>query len=490
MKKIYLTTIFFLSLTVTFAQWKKITAIPSVSVVAFVIHNNSIYAASGSNAIYKSTDGLVWKSIIVSTDSIDITSLIFYQNKIYVGTFSHGVFVSANNGISWQKTSFPTFISSFCIRKNVLYASTLGAGVAVLNSITNTWAPFNNSLPDYSINVQSIIGSPNFLIIAAGANGTFYRYNFNRNEWIEKYYFGLLRPGLLINKLINSGDTIWAVNGNRIIKSSDAGVSWIEDKIGTHNGTSRFIYAGATKYYTLTNLFPQGTWIQQRQRNAGIGATWATNEDFFPTGLCYDIIEFNNKLFLGNSDGLYFKSADGALASNFLSFNATCEAGKTMLTWRTAAEQTRSHFTIEKSVDAKRWAVIGDVAGAINGAYFFTDNDPVQNSIYRVAEYNSDGKTQYTNTVHSSCANSEFFSLWPNPTPDVVFITINSAINSQVEITIADREGTLVKVQKTALVQGRNRLRIDLTSLATGVYYLSASWNNGQNQKTTQIVKQ
>src|SRR4051812_34514625 len=88
MKKTYLITIFLLSLNLTFAQWIKVTSIPTVSIVAFTIHNNSIYAVSGSNTIYKSNNGIAWKSIIVSKTPIDITSLIFYHNNMYVGTFT------------------------------------------------------------------------------------------------------------------------------------------------------------------------------------------------------------------------------------------------------------------------------------------------------------------------------------------------------------------------------------------------------------------
>ncbi len=51
-----------------------------------------------------------------------------------------------------------------------------------------------------------------------------------------------------------------------------------------------------------------GTWIQKRDKHANIGTSWETDEEFLPGGFSYDIIEYDNKLFLGRNDGLYVKS--------------------------------------------------------------------------------------------------------------------------------------------------------------------------------------
>lgn len=317
-RRILIITIMLLCGNQIFAQWIKVNSIPSNDIVALKVNQNTIYAASGLNEIYKSSDnGITWSTLTVSSSPIDITSLIFYNNKIYAGTFRFGVFSSPDNGNTWENSD-PNlmFISDFVDKDNVLYASTLGNGVAVLDSNTNEWAFINDSLPTYSVNVQSIIGSQNFLMVAAGANGTFYKYNFSNNIWNEGFYYGFLRPGLLIDNLINNADTIFAVNGNRIIKSSDAGESWIDDEIGTHNGFYRNIYAGSNSHFLLTNLPTGGTWIQKRDKYANSGASWETDEEFFPGGFTYDIIECDNKLFLGRDDGLYVKGIVAGIKDN------------------------------------------------------------------------------------------------------------------------------------------------------------------------------
>src|SRR5947209_6146799 len=230
MKKIIL-AVFLLTLNAAFAQWTKVAAVRSLHIIALSVHNGLLYAASDSNIIYRSVDGTTWRSINVSNIPVDVSAFIFYNGKIYVGSFTRGVFVSADDGSTWQNSGlFPPAVNGFANKDNVLYAPTLGSGAVRFDPASNSWSFFNNALPDYSANVQNIVASSNYLIIAAGANGTYYRYNFAADEWNEEYYLGGLRPGLQIDKLINLGDTLWAVNGNHIFKSIDAALNWTEDK--------------------------------------------------------------------------------------------------------------------------------------------------------------------------------------------------------------------------------------------------------------------
>ncbi|WP_309640816.1 T9SS type A sorting domain-containing protein [Flavobacterium sp.] len=309
-KSLLLIAITLLYCNTSSAQWTKINAIPTQSIVALMVNNNTIYAASGSNIIYKSNDGgTSWIPITVSNNPIEITAFIFFNNKLYVGTYNHGVFYSDDNGVSWQNSGVhPLWISEFAIHNSGLLVSTLGNGVALKNPDSDNWTYLNASLPDYSMNVHSIISSPNYMLIAAGANGTNYRYDFNNSIWNEEYYTGTLQPGLQINKLINNSDTFFAVNGNRIIKTKDAGVTWTEDNVGSHNGPYRTIYEGSAKHYTITNMFPEGTWIQERDKLASIGSSWEENEELLTTGFSYALLEFQDKLFLAKADGLYTKS--------------------------------------------------------------------------------------------------------------------------------------------------------------------------------------
>jgi hypothetical protein len=309
MKTIFLTVaIALFAFGNSIAQWTKIDAIPDQDIVALAVYDDSILATSNTGFIYKSGDGITWRSTMVTMDTISVITLKVIDHKIYTGTSHHGIFGSADGGLSWLNTGSNLLpVSEIAVKENHLYASTLGNGVYIFNQDNNSWLSFNNSLPTYSVNVFSILNTANSLLIAAGANGTFYRYDFNSSQWNEEYYYGLLKPGLLIDKLIVDASTIFAINGNKILRSDNDGMNWVDDSVGSHDGYSRNIYPGINNYYTITNVLTGGTWIQFRSKLSPAGSTWKTGEEFLPTGYSYDILEFQNKLFLAKTDGLYVR---------------------------------------------------------------------------------------------------------------------------------------------------------------------------------------
>lgn len=203
---------------------------------------------------------------------------------------------------------------------------------------------------------------------------------------------------------------------------------------------------------------------------------------------------FVEKTSINNFGRFTLFNDNNPLAVHFISFNANCEGDKVLLKWKTAQEQNSSRFDIERSVDGIRWTVIGNVPASNNSnteiGYYFTDNNPPQNGFYRIAEYDLDGRVQYSNIVRSLCNTTDLFKLWPNPVHEMVFINILSNSESQAMIKIFDSKGALVKEQKSTLLQGNNQLGIDMRSLSNGIYSLSVNWNNGQMKKTVQVLKQ
>jgi hypothetical protein len=185
---------------------------------------------------------------------------------------------------------------------------------------------------------------------------------------------------------------------------------------------------------------------------------------------------------------------DNILPVTFVFINAKCDGGKVSITWKTVQEQNSNHFDVEKSVDGIRWTVIGRVPAAGNSnsekTYSYTDNDPQQNNNYRIAQYDIGGRIQYSNIARTSCSLADIFTIWPNPAHDIVFIDIASNSRSQAVVKVFDGKGSLVRVQKAEILPGNNQLRVNVGSLASGIYSLQAQWNNGQMQKSVQVLKQ
>jgi len=491
MKHFYSIIFFFLLAAAVRGQWTKIANIPApFHIVALNVHNSSMYAVSDSNIIFKSSDGINWDRIVVGAASNRLAALSFFNNTMHVARLQFGTLFSNDDGVTWQNNAPAIFpVSSFAVKNSLLFAATFGQGVEVLNPDTEQWMPFNNSLPDYSANVQNIISAPNFLLIGAGSNGTFYRYNFTNNEWNEEYYFGRLRPGLQINRLINRGDTLWAVNGDFILRSDDAGITWFFDQAGTHPGISRFIYAAATDYYTLTNIDGGGTWVQHRSKAAAAGDSWATDEELFPTGFSYDIIQFNDKLYLARQDGLFVKSAAGALPLHFTAFNVRCAGSDVVLSWNAVQLDETILFEVQKSIDGTNFNTLSTIAASSREAYSFTDKNAGQNSWYRIAALQHDGSWQFTDVLRSTCSIAgTTFNAGPNPTTRNFYINITAAAPSQAVVRVYDSKGAMIKQQRENITQGVNRLTIDLGTFANGVYNVSVIMNN--EQRLVQVVKQ
>ena len=205
------------------------------------------------------------------------------------------------------------------------------------------------------------------------------------------------------------------------------------------------------------------------------------------------VVDFVEKTGINSFERFTLFNDNNPLPVLFILFNAKCEGGNASLTWKTAQEQNSSHFNIERSVDGVSWTVINSLPAAGNSntehTYSFTDNHPEQNSFYRIAEYDLNGRVQYSSIIRSSCSTTDVFKLWPNPVRDVVFINIVAGSESQAVIKVFDSKGALVKEQNATVLQGNNQLGIDMRSMAKGVYSLTVYWNNGQTKQTVQVLK-
>jgi hypothetical protein len=182
------------------------------------------------------------------------------------------------------------------------------------------------------------------------------------------------------------------------------------------------------------------------------------------------------------------------LPVRFLSFDARCERNAVQINWTTSAEQNSSHYNIEKSGDGVNWSVIANLPSAhnrsIESSYSFTDNSPLQNGYYRVAEYNYDGTIQYSPIERASCNIVNTFNVWPNPAHGEVLINMTGNGESEVVVKIFDSKGALVITQRANVISGMNQFRLDIGRLSNAVYTLTVEWENGRMRKTAEIIKQ
>jgi hypothetical protein len=86
--------------------------------------------------------------------------------------------------------------------------------------------------------------------------------------------------------------------------------------------------------------------------------------------------------------------------------------------------------------------------------------------------------------------NPDALKIAPNPSNTRIMVNIISENASPAFIKIFDGKGALVKTQQANLATGNNQVSIDIAHFAKGVYNVTAEWNNGQEKKTAQLIKQ
>ena len=185
-------------------------------------------------------------------------------------------------------------------------------------------------------------------------------------------------------------------------------------------------------------------------------------------------------------------SSNNALPVTFVFFNTHCENGRVVITWKTAQEMKSNYFNIERSQDGRNWAVIGTMqaAGVSNTerTYRFTDNVPLPDGLYRIAQHDLDGNRQYSVVVHSSCDVKDNMNLWPNPAQSTAWLSITTNTGSPVIIKLYDSKGSLMYMRNATLSPGTNQLAVPVDRLPKGMYNVVADFMNG-TIKTLRLVK-
>ena len=109
--------------------------------------------------------------------------------------------------------------------------------------------------------------------------------------------------------------------------------------------------------------------------------------------------------------------------------------------------------------------------------------------MYRIAEYDIDGRIQYTSIIRSDCEAKDTWKLWPNPVQEMLWVNITTTRASPATIKIFDSKGSLLNAQKNTLLPGTNQLNIDVKKLSSGTYHVTVEWGNEQILKAVNVIK-
>ena len=171
------------------------------------------------------------------------------------------------------------------------------------------------------------------------------------------------------------------------------------------------------------------------------------------------------------------------LPVSLIEFDATLNGDKVDLKWSTASEINNDYFTLEKSIDGKKWTNFHAEEGAGNSNtlinYAAIDEEPYNNvSYYRLKQTNFDGHSQYSQIVSINNLNGSLISVYPNPVKDILKIRNLNSTNSY---KIYNANGQIVTYG--------NANQIDTREWSTGFYQLIIYNSIGEITEKIKIVK-
>jgi hypothetical protein len=143
-----------------------------------------------------------------------------------------------------------------------------------------------------------------------------------------------------------------------------------------------------------------------------------------------------------------------------------------VLDWKTSEEISNDYFTIERSTNSIDWNTIATIDGAgttqqLTG-YSFTDTNPaVGIQYYRLIQSDINGTTSISNVIAVPFYSSTGITLFPNPTADLIHLSVAEASNTSVILYSIAGE----KVLSLELNPG-NFHTLNLQSLSPGIYLL------------------
>jgi trimeric autotransporter adhesin len=177
----------------------------------------------------------------------------------------------------------------------------------------------------------------------------------------------------------------------------------------------------------------------------------------------------------------YFAGPTFVLPVTLLSLNGKYIDNAVSLIWKTESEINSSYFIVERSIDGRNFSSIGNVPAAGNSSttknYSLKDYDvfnrQVNNFYYRLKMVDNNGSFKYSGIINIALPGAKgIITLSPNPATDNIKAGITSATECSADWQVIDIAGRVLIQSNASLKKGNNELMINISSLASGTYYL------------------
>lgn len=193
---------------------------------------------------------------------------------------------------------------------------------------------------------------------------------------------------------------------------------------------------------------------------------------------------------------VYVNNCMEVLKTDVTSFEGQNKSGLANLRWETTNETENTIYEIERSKDKLRFEKIGTVDGkAITGLgenYSFIDNQPLSGPTYYRIKVADGAVSKFTKTILLSSGKLSFdIRTLNNPFVNRIAFETIAPENGNIQVTLTDNFGRVIKSYKEHVFAGSNTLSINnLDNLASGTYVLRVQYGDKINvQKLVKLNK-
>jgi hypothetical protein len=191
---------------------------------------------------------------------------------------------------------------------------------------------------------------------------------------------------------------------------------------------------------------------------------------------------------------IWYSRNDGALPVTLVNFAAAYRKSSedVLLTWATAQEEKSDAYVIERSTDNGRsWLAIGKTKAAGHSQelkrYSFTDAKPAGGkSYYRLKMIDQDLSVRFSDVKTVQVGKAQQISIYPSPSSGPAYVL--STRGGNMTITVTDANGKQVN-RKNYLLSANAPVRIDLSGLGNGYYFVTVSDNQSSFTQKLTIIK-
>lgn len=173
--------------------------------------------------------------------------------------------------------------------------------------------------------------------------------------------------------------------------------------------------------------------------------------------------------------------ANAPLPVTIKSWQARLENKSVKLSWSTAFEEDNTYFEIQRSFDGRNFQTLyqrGSIGKASN--YSWTDQSPLNGKNFYRLKITEAGKTSYSRIISIiNDVTKLITSLYTRGSE--LHVQLNSNRDQSVAIDILNFSGAVVKQQNLKLNSSNTTIKIPISGLASGNYYLRVITSNGSS---------